>query len=126
MPHVVVKLWPGKSEKQKIRLAEEIVKDVMTVLHYGEESVSLAIEEVKQKEEGSFESLGDEPRRRETQDLFAHCLALAVEGGPVDQLLLRHAPVHIRRNAPCHWLTGPCRSISCNHSLQGTGLGDVA
>ncbi len=41
MPHVVVKLWPGKSEKQKIRLAEEIVKDVMTVLHYGEESVSL-------------------------------------------------------------------------------------
>ena len=50
MPHVVVKLWPGKSEKQKIRLAEEIVKDVMTVLHYAEESVSLAIEEVKQKD----------------------------------------------------------------------------
>ena len=50
MPHVVVKLWPGKSEKQKIRLAEEIVKDVMAVLHYGEESVSLAIEEVKQKD----------------------------------------------------------------------------
>ena len=50
MPHVVVKLWPGKTEKQKIRLAEEIVKDVMTVLHYGEESVSLAIEEVKQED----------------------------------------------------------------------------
>jgi 4-oxalocrotonate tautomerase len=50
MPHVVVKLWPGKSEKQKIRLAEEIVKDVMTLLHYGEESVSLAIEEVKQED----------------------------------------------------------------------------
>ncbi len=50
MPHVVVKLWPGKSEKQKIRLAEEIVKDVMTVLHYREESVSLAIEEVKQED----------------------------------------------------------------------------
>ena len=50
MPHVVVKLWPGKSEKQKIRLSEAIVKDVMTVLHYGEESVSLAIEEVKQED----------------------------------------------------------------------------
>ena len=50
MPHVIVKLWPGKSEKQKTRLAEEIVKDVMTVLHYGEESVSLAIEEVKQED----------------------------------------------------------------------------
>ena len=46
MPHVIVKLWPGKSERQKTRLAEAIVKDVMTVLHYGEESVSLAIEEV--------------------------------------------------------------------------------
>ncbi|MFO1429113.1 MAG: tautomerase family protein [Candidatus Competibacteraceae bacterium] len=47
MPHVIVKLWPGKSEQQKIRLAEEIAKDVMNVLNYGEESVSVAIEEVK-------------------------------------------------------------------------------
>ena len=47
MPHVIIKLWPGKSEQQKIRLAEEIVKDVMNVLNYGEESVSVAIEEVE-------------------------------------------------------------------------------
>jgi len=47
MPHVIVKLWPGKSEKQKARLSEKIVKDVMNVLNYGEESVSVAIEEVK-------------------------------------------------------------------------------
>jgi 4-oxalocrotonate tautomerase len=47
MPHVIVKLWPGKSEQQKARLAEAIVKDVMNVLNYGEESVSVAIEEVK-------------------------------------------------------------------------------
>ena len=47
MPHVIVKLWPGKSEQQKARLAEEIVKDVMNILDYGEESVSVAIEEVK-------------------------------------------------------------------------------
>ena len=47
MPHVIVKLWPGKSEQQKARLAEEILTDVMNVLHYGEESVSVAIEEVK-------------------------------------------------------------------------------
>jgi len=46
MPHVIVKLWPGKSEQQKRRLTEAIVKDVMNVLNYGEESVSLAIEEV--------------------------------------------------------------------------------
>jgi 4-oxalocrotonate tautomerase len=47
MPHVIVKLWPGKSEQQKIRLADEIVKGVMNVLNYGEESVSVAIEEIK-------------------------------------------------------------------------------
>jgi 4-oxalocrotonate tautomerase len=47
MPHVIVKLWPGKSEQEKTRLAEEITKDVMKVLHYGEESVSVAIEEIK-------------------------------------------------------------------------------
>jgi 4-oxalocrotonate tautomerase len=47
MPHVIVKLWPGKSEQQKAQLADEIVKDVMEVLDYGEESVSVAIEEVQ-------------------------------------------------------------------------------
>ena len=46
MPHVIVKLWPGKSERQKARLAEAIARDVMEVLHYGEESVSVAMEEV--------------------------------------------------------------------------------
>ena len=46
MPHVIVKLWPGKSEQQKRRLADEIVKDVTKVLHYGDESVSVAFEEV--------------------------------------------------------------------------------
>jgi 4-oxalocrotonate tautomerase len=43
MPHVIVKLWPGKSEKQKRELAERITKDVMDVLDYGEESVSVAM-----------------------------------------------------------------------------------
>jgi 4-oxalocrotonate tautomerase len=46
MPHVIVKLWPGKSEEQKARLAEAITKDVMDVLGYGEESVSVSMEEV--------------------------------------------------------------------------------
>lgn len=46
MPHVIVKLWPGKSEQQKTRLAEAITKDVMDILGYGNESVSVAMEEV--------------------------------------------------------------------------------
>ena len=47
MPHVIVKLWPGKSEQQKKKLAEEVTKAVMSTLNYGEESVSVGIEEVK-------------------------------------------------------------------------------
>jgi 4-oxalocrotonate tautomerase len=47
MPHVIVKLWPGKSEKQKVKLAGEITKAVMHVLNYGEESISVALEEIE-------------------------------------------------------------------------------
>jgi 4-oxalocrotonate tautomerase len=46
MPHVIVKLWPGKSEEQKKRLAERITEDVMAVLNYGDDSVSVGIEEI--------------------------------------------------------------------------------
>ena len=50
MPHVIVKLWPGKSEKQKGKLAGEITRAVMTVLNYGVESVSVAMEGVTSNE----------------------------------------------------------------------------
>ncbi len=46
MPHVIVKLWPGKSDDQKARLTEAIVRDVTGILQYGEESVSVALEEI--------------------------------------------------------------------------------
>jgi len=46
MPHVIVKLWPGRSEQQKVDLAEAIVRDVVDIMGSGEESVSVAIEEV--------------------------------------------------------------------------------
>lgn len=47
MPHITVKMWPGKSEQQKVRLAEKIARDVIEILNSAEESVSVAIEEVK-------------------------------------------------------------------------------
>jgi 4-oxalocrotonate tautomerase len=50
MPHVIVKLWPGKSEAQKSRLTERIAQAVMDVLNYGDESVSVAFEEISAKE----------------------------------------------------------------------------
>ena len=46
MPHVIVKLWPGKSEKQKQELAARITGAVTDVLNYGADSVSVALEEV--------------------------------------------------------------------------------
>jgi 4-oxalocrotonate tautomerase len=50
MPHVIVKLWPGKSEKQKQELADKITSAVMDTLHYGEESVSVGFEEIAAKD----------------------------------------------------------------------------
>ncbi len=50
MPHVIVKLWPGKSEQQKSHLADRIARAVMDVLDYGEESVSVGFEEVKSQD----------------------------------------------------------------------------
>ncbi len=47
MPHVIVKLYPGRSEQLKTRLAEEVAKSVMNVLNFREESVSVAIEEIE-------------------------------------------------------------------------------
>lgn len=50
MPHVIVKLYPGRTEDQKKRLAEEITKDVVAIGKCTEESVSVAFEEVSQED----------------------------------------------------------------------------
>jgi len=47
MPHVVVKLLDGRSDQQKTRLAEQIVKGVTATLNCSEDSVSVAIEDIK-------------------------------------------------------------------------------
>ena len=46
MPHVIVKMYPGRSEQQKTQLAEAIVKDVIAFAKVGDDAVSVAIEEV--------------------------------------------------------------------------------
>ncbi|HUC66794.1 MAG TPA: tautomerase family protein [Stellaceae bacterium] len=50
MPHIIVKLYAGRSEQQKSRLAEEISKAVMTVLRLDADSISVAIEDVTPKD----------------------------------------------------------------------------
>ncbi len=47
MPHIIVKLYPGRSEEQKSKLAEEITKDVIAIAKCDEKTVSVAFEEIR-------------------------------------------------------------------------------
>ena len=46
MPHIIVKLYPGRSAEQKNALAKEMVKSVSEIAVCEEKSVSVAFEEV--------------------------------------------------------------------------------
>lgn len=46
MPHIIVKAVAGKTEAQKQQLVAAITRDVMDIFHFGEESVSVALEEI--------------------------------------------------------------------------------
>lgn len=46
MPHVSIKLWPGRSEEDKKRLADTIVENLVDITGCSEDSVSVAIEDV--------------------------------------------------------------------------------
>jgi 4-oxalocrotonate tautomerase len=47
MPHVIVKLYAGKSEQQKSNLAEQITKAVMVGANCAEQSVSVSIQDIE-------------------------------------------------------------------------------
>jgi 4-oxalocrotonate tautomerase len=50
MPHVSVKLWPGRSEEEKKQLAEAITEAVVRFTGANESSVSVAIEDVSSED----------------------------------------------------------------------------
>lgn len=50
MPHITVKLYPGKTEEQKKKLAEDLTNVFVTTLGYREASLSVGIEEVPSEE----------------------------------------------------------------------------
>jgi 4-oxalocrotonate tautomerase len=50
MPHVIVKLWSGRSEQQKARIAEEVTKAIMASTGNEEDSISVSIEDVEPSE----------------------------------------------------------------------------
>ncbi len=47
MPHIIVKMYAGRSNEQKTRLAEEITRAVMKVTGNQEQSVLVSIEDVQ-------------------------------------------------------------------------------
>ncbi|MBN1850873.1 MAG: tautomerase family protein [Deltaproteobacteria bacterium] len=50
MPHVIIKLYPGRTEDVKKNLAQAIVKNVAEIANCDERAVSVAIEEVDPKD----------------------------------------------------------------------------
>jgi len=46
MPHVIVKMHPGRTAEQKKKLAEAITESVVKIAKCEEKSVSVAIEEI--------------------------------------------------------------------------------
>ena len=46
MPHVIVKMQPGRTEQQKAQLTEAMTQQVLAIARVGSEAVSVAIEEV--------------------------------------------------------------------------------
>ena len=48
MPHVEIKCFPGRTEEQKNRCAEEVTKAIAETMGCNESSVSVAIKEIAQ------------------------------------------------------------------------------
>jgi 4-oxalocrotonate tautomerase len=71
MPHVIVKLVPGRSEEQKAKLTNEIVHSVTSVLNCSDDLVSVAFEEISPRDwtehvykpdiEGKWDTLSKKP-----------------------------------------------------------------
>jgi len=47
MPHVIVKLYAGRSDEQKQRIADEVTKALMNAAGSSEGSISVGIEDVE-------------------------------------------------------------------------------
>lgn len=65
MPHIVVNLWPGRTEEAKQKLANKIALDVAEEFEMDTEYVSVAFEEVPEAEWDAFcqREIDDKPDR---------------------------------------------------------------
>ena len=114
MPHVIVKLWPGKSEQQKKKLADEINEGgKLSTLNYGEEARCRSrFEEVRSMDWTEKVYKPDILAKRDTllqdnRDTNPYwCYAYSIQG-----CRIAVAPsMDLRQVAPC--LPARCRSAS--------------
>ena len=49
MPHVIIKLWPGRTTEQKNALCNKITEALKTAVDATDSSISIAIEEIPKK-----------------------------------------------------------------------------
>lgn len=49
MPHVAIKLFPGKTEEQKTQLTEAIRQSMLSIFKSTDESISITFEEIDPK-----------------------------------------------------------------------------
>ncbi len=48
MPHIIVKLWPGRTEEMKQTLADKLAADTAEILAVDMDDISISMEEVAQ------------------------------------------------------------------------------
>jgi ribosomal protein S18 acetylase RimI-like enzyme len=90
MPHIIVKLYPGRSAEQKKLLAREIVKNVREIAICQEKSVSVAFEEVEPEEASAGAAKNAEFKIRSYQasdefaviDLWHRCNLVVPQNDP--------------------------------------------
>ena len=60
MPHIAVKLWPGRSEEEKRAFARAVADDAARYLHADKAWVSVSIEEIDPEAwgEGAYKAVG--------------------------------------------------------------------
>ncbi len=50
MPHVIIKMYPGRTAEQKCKLAKAITQSVVNIANTAEEHVSIDIQEIAPEE----------------------------------------------------------------------------
>ena len=50
MPHVIIKMFPGRDERQKRELTDRIIRDMEETIDATSDSISVSFEEISPKE----------------------------------------------------------------------------